>query len=220
MTEGPYTEDVAHFLRESPYLALAKPASALRHLRRQLEAGEECAAALAEYPVLQIEPLEFFYTCLRSLGVLDQGFFETLLSELTWRGVVWGAWLAMIEPRTEFLAPLLSVQSRVPEYNRWIVDGAVCEIERRSPRPDQQDFMALAKRVRQLLALVPRPVGRIRRMPTTEEGATMAQERDRIRRCYAAEGADAALAMIPGTLAGFYAQDYRQWLRTGQRIRG
>ncbi|MDB4927658.1 MAG: hypothetical protein JWM10_142 [Myxococcaceae bacterium] len=220
MTEGPWVEDVAHFLRMSPYLTLARPAGALRYLKRQLELAEGCDAALWEYPALQIEPLEFFYTCARSLGVLDRGFFEALLFELTWRGVVWGAWLAMIEPRPEFRAPLLSVQSRVPAYNRWIVDCAVCAIEDRSPEPNQHDFTALVKRVRQLLAPIPRPVGRIRRMPTTEEYAAMAQEQARIRRCYAAEGADAALAMIPGTLIGFYTQDYRRWLRTSQQIHG
>lgn len=216
MAERPFIEDVAHFVRTSPYVTLAKPRSALAYVTRQLELGEDGAAALKGYPALQIEPLEFFYTCLSSLGVLDLGFFETLLFELNWRGAVWGAWLALIEPRPEFRAPLLSIQSRVPTYNRWLVDCALGVVEGRPPGPEQEAFTALAERVRRLLAPIPRPVGRIRRMPTEMEGVMMAQEQAYIRRCYVAQGADAALAMVPGTLIGVYAQDYRRWLRSGR----
>ncbi len=214
MTERPYREDVAHFLRASRYLVMAKPASALRHLKWQLEAGEECAAALGDYPALQIEPLEFFYTCLRNLGVLNRGFFEMLLFELTWRGVVWGAWLAMLEPREEFLAPLLSVRNKVSGHKQWIVDCAVCAIEGRAAAPGDEEFMIQAERVRRLLAPIPRPMGRLRRMPTLEERTTLDEERERIRRCYKAEGVDAARAKLPGTLVGYYAQDYPRWLRS------
>ncbi|MBN8611640.1 MAG: hypothetical protein J0L92_13690 [Deltaproteobacteria bacterium] len=65
-----------------------KPASAIAYLQRQLEAGEECADALRAYPVIQIEPLELFYACLFNLSVLDDGLFESLLGETSWRGVV------------------------------------------------------------------------------------------------------------------------------------
>jgi hypothetical protein len=51
-------------------------------------------------------------------------------------------------------------------------------------------------------------------MPTAQERAIMERERKSIQRCYAAEGTAAALAMIPGTLVGFYAQDYRRWRRS------
>jgi len=121
MTERPFPADVAHFVATSPYQRLMKPVSAIAYLKRQLEAGEECADALRAYPALQIEPLEFFYTCLRNLSVLDDGMFESLLGEMSWRGVVWGAWLAMLEPRQEFRGPLLAVHARRLEHNHWIV---------------------------------------------------------------------------------------------------
>jgi hypothetical protein len=82
-----FKPDVAHFVAGSPYLELSEPTRALRFLSRHVEAGEECVAALAGYPALSIEPLQFFYVCLRSLGALDVAFVESLLTEQSWRGL-------------------------------------------------------------------------------------------------------------------------------------
>jgi hypothetical protein len=69
---GYYSEDVACFVRTSPYLTLANPQSAAGFLLRHVEAAEECLLTLRAYPGLLVEPLSFLYTCLRSLGALDQ----------------------------------------------------------------------------------------------------------------------------------------------------
>lgn len=208
-----YTPDIACFVRTSPYLTLAKPERAIRFVRRQVEAAEECRSALQAYPHLLVEPLEFFYTCLRSLGALDQPFFEALLRDQSWRGVVWGAWLAMLEPRPALVGALRVARPEVPE-NDWLVDCAISTIEGRAPAPQHAVFVDLGARCRRCLDGVTRPGVRLRLEPTAAEIAQMAREREHFRSVYAEAGADAARRHLPGTLLGFYALDYARWLRS------
>jgi len=206
--------DIAYFVQHSPYFALARPGSAVRFVKQQAEAGEECCLALHAYPFLHIEPLEFFYTCLRNLGALDQALLEALCG-LTWRGVVWGAWLAMLEPRSEFVGPLRA--ARPNPYNDWLVDCAISVIEQRAPPPQHEVFVELAARCRRCLDGVPRPVVLLRLEPTASEIARIERERDHVRSVYAEAGTNAALRCIPGTLAGNYALDYVRWVRSARR---
>ena len=205
-----FSEDVAHFVRTSPYLALAKPASAARFLQGQLQAAEECAAALTAYPGVRIEPLEFFYTCLRSLGALDLPFFEALMSEHSWRGVVWGAWLATLEPSTQFLPALVGASNRWP-VNDWLVRVAIASVREEVATDGGELVLAMARRCRELLREVKRPSVRLRRQPTEAEVAQMDREREQVRSTYGSLGAAAARAAMSGTLVGFYAEDYLTW---------
>lgn len=211
-----WDQDIAHFVGTSPYLALARPGSAARFLRSQVEAGDECEASLRAYPDLRIEPLAFFYTCLQSLGALDQPFLAALLANHTFRGVVWGSFLAMLQPSDAFVGALRDAGPRCP-HQAWIVDCAVAAIEGRPQVPEHDDVAVLAARCRRLLDGIPRPVVPLRPRPTAAEFARMAREREHVRACYRSGGADAALAAIRGTLIGYYAQDYRQWVRSGAR---
>lgn len=208
-------KDVAHFVTTSPYLTLAKPPRAAWFLRRQVSIGEDCLHALRRYPGERSEPLDFYYLCLHSLGALDQPFFEALLRDHTWRGVVWGSWLAMLEPRRTFLRTLRATDPG--PHNRWIVDCALTTIERRSPAPENAEVVSLGERFRRLLDGVPRPEVPLRLAPTAVEVTLMDGERARVRACYANGGADAALAALRGTLVGFYAQDYVRWVRSRRR---
>ena len=208
-----FSQDVAHFVRTSPYLTLARPKNAVRFLQRQVEAAEECRSALQLYPDLLIEPLGFFYTCLRSLGALDQAFFEALVCDHTWRGVVWGAWLAMLDPRAEFVDALRAARLTCPE-NEWLVDCAISTVEGRAPLPQPEVVVEFSAGCRRSLDWVRRPVVRLRLEPTATEVAQMARERDRIRSEYAERGREAALRCVPGTLIGYYAMDYARWVRS------
>ena len=207
------SKDISCFVRTSPYLKLAKPRSAVSFLKCQVEAAEECHLTLRSYPVLQIEPLEFFYMCLRSLGALDLAFFEALVRDHTWRGVVWAAWLALLEPRAEFADALRTARSSCPSYNKWLVDCALSAIEGRAPAPAHAIILELAARCRRSLDGVARPTVWLRWEPTAAQIAQIATERDRIRCVYAENGMDAALRCLPGTLVGFYAMDHVRWLR-------
>lgn len=210
---GYYSEDVAYFVRTSPYLTLANPQSATSFLRRQIEAAEECLLTLRAYPDLLVEPLSFLYTCLRSLGALDQAFFEALAHYHTWRGVVWAAWLALLEPRAEFGDALRAARSMCPK-NEWLVDCALSTIVGRPPGAQYEVILALAQRYRRCLDGVSRPAMRLRPEPTAAEVAQMERERARIRSVYAEAGADAALRCLHGTLVGFYAMDHVRWVRS------
>lgn len=209
-TLRPFSHDVGYFVRRSPYLFLKKPDEAARFLRRQLEIADECLPALAAYPKVLIEPLEFFYTCLRSLGALDQPFFEVLLSEHTWRGAVWGAWLAILDPREVFLPALRDVRDRWP-HNDWLVECAESAIRGSSTTTEHDSVTRLGARCRELLRGVQRPVVPLRHEPTEVEVAQMKRETELVRSVYASGGAEAARALLPGTLLEFYTQDYPSW---------
>ncbi len=208
-----FSEDIAYFVGSSPYLTLAKPRGAVSFLMRRVEYAEECALALRAYPSVLIEPLEFFYTCLRSLGALDLPFFEALLLEHTWRGAVWASWLAMLEPSDALVGALRRAGGRYP-HNEWLVDCAISTIEGRAPAPEHEAFVTLAERCRLALKAVPRPVMPLRPEPTEAEISLMNLEREHTRLCYKSMGPEAALQSIQGTLVGFYAQDYLRWLRS------
>ncbi|APR85790.1 Hypothetical protein A7982_11139 [Minicystis rosea] len=206
-------KDVAHLLHGSPYLTLAKPRGAVRLLQREVEIGERWVATLRQFPAVRVEPLEFHYRCLRNLGALDPTFFEMLVGDHGWRGVVWGSFLAMLEPRARFLGPLQRELGRWP-INDWIVEHAVATLEGRAPR-EHEDVVALVARLREVLHGVPRPAIPLRCAPTAAQMEQMRHEQEHIRTVYAEEGTDAALAAIPGTLMGYYVQDYLRWARAG-----
>ena len=211
MTTGrPYSEDVAYFVATSPYLQLSKRAKAEPFLRRAVEAAEECLPTLAAYPRVQIEALAFFYTCLRSLGALDPPFIEALLSQHNWRGAVWGAWLAILEPAPHFLPAVSEARGRWP-HNDWLVECAFSAIRGSSPSPEHETILQLAARCREILRDVPRPAIQLRRAPTEAEVAQMNEEQKRVHAAYASGGAEAARAVLPGTLLEFYGQDYPTW---------
>jgi hypothetical protein len=205
-----YTEDVEHFVATSPYIRLMKPRSAVGFLTQMVACGEEGEAVLRDYPQVQVEPLAFFYTCLRSLGALDRPFFEMLVGQFAWRGAVWGAWLAILKPNPAF-APILRGVLPLHPHNAWIVACAIAAIEQRPFPPEYEEFGRLAARCRALLFDVPRPDTPLRAAPTDVEQAQMLVEKRRISDAYKAGGADAARAMLSGTLVAFYRQDYVTW---------
>lgn len=209
-----WDEDVGYFVRTSPSLVLARPGSAARFLAGQVLAGEECAAALRAYPGVRVEPLSFFYVCLQSLGALDQPFFEALVEGHTFRGVVWGSFLAMLRPCASLLGPLRAAGPRAP-HNAWLVACAVATIEGRAPEPEHAAVAGLAMRCRELLEGLPRPVVPLRPLPSAVERAQMERERARVRARYRSGGAEAARAALRGTLVAYYAQDYEPWVRSG-----
>jgi len=209
----PYSEDVAYFVRTSPYLTLAKPESAVAFLRRQVDSGREGLQMLRQYPQAPVEPLGFFYNCLRSLGALDQAFFEALTQHQNFRGVVWGAWLAMLDPQPGFSEPLRAAGPNCPE-NEWLVACAISVIEGRSVPSPHEEIVLLAGQCRALLEGIPRPYVPLRREPTEDEVAQIARERAIIRSAYAARGAAGAQEAMVGTLAAYYAQEYPEWVKS------
>jgi len=201
-------------VRNSPYLRLAKPRGAESFLRRQVSLAEECLPALADYPRVLVEPLEFFYACLRSLGALTAPLIEALVRDCNWRGAVWGAWLAILEPRDEFLAALESARGRWP-HNDWLIQSAIAAVRGQPSSAEHAAVLELGARCRELLRDVKRPVVPLRREPTEIQIAQMNREREIVRAAYAAGGSDAARAALPGTLLAYYADDHATWAARG-----
>jgi hypothetical protein len=214
VVDRPFSDDVWGLIRSSPYLQLAKPRGAEPFLRRQVSLAEECRSGLADYPRVRVEPLEFFYTCLRSLGALRPVLLEAFVRDGTWRGVVWGAWLAILEPDAQFL-PILGGVRGIWPHNDWLVQCAVAAIRTEGAPPAHQPVLELGARCRELLRGVKRPVTPLRSEPTDDQLTLMNRERELVRSAYASGGAAAARAVLPGTLLEFYGADHASWAARG-----
>src|SRR6266545_2031194 len=97
-----FDADVWYLINGAPVLSLGRQTSALRLLRRAAQAVDTYKSVLSQYPFVQCEPLDFHYICLQSLGALDELLFRDLMTEATWRGVVWGAWLVGLSPDLKY----------------------------------------------------------------------------------------------------------------------
>lgn len=212
-------DDVLHFVRSSPYVSLMHAGSAASFVRRQVEAAEECATALHQYPGLEVEPLWFSYACLRSLGVCDARFFSCLMSNCSWRGVVWGSWLGIISPKPFMVPVLVAALPRASPRNVGLVRCAVSVTQGSDPDPAFLDFASVGQRLRTALfgvALRPRPV---RLTPGEDLRQRLDAERERVRQAYRAGGVESARAAARGTLVAEYALDYPAWSRLAPEVK-
>jgi hypothetical protein len=203
-------EDIAHFVRGAPYLALSRPQSASRFLARQLTLLDECFTTLEAYPEVKVEPLEFFYLTGRSLGMLDADSLASMVTTATWRGVVWGGWLALMRPRPEFAAVLASAAAHAPD-NLWPIRCALALVEGRSPPAELVELSELAGRVRDALRTLRIARTPLRRDPTDEERSVLEQERSMVRAAYERHGADGALQVLRGTRLYAHTMPYARW---------
>lgn len=203
-------EDVLHFVANAPYLDLSRPRRATSFLTRQLGLMSECFTGLDTFPALQVEPLEFFYTTARSLGCLDRHSLAIMIN-CSWRGVVWGGWLALMRPDESFAAILARASARIDD-NLWPARCALALLEGRDPPPDLMVADELAGRVRSALApmrIEPTP---IRSWPTDEvERAELNAEETRVRDLYRSRGADEAVKVLHDTRLYEYIMPYRRW---------
>lgn len=147
-----YVEDLGYLICRAPYLALATQERAQRFLGRQLDLAEQCFVSVASYPGQQVESLEFFYATLRGLGSLDATVLSAMCTSdgLTWRGVVWGGWLALIRPRAVYEAALAAVPVDA-RGNHWAARCALSMI-RTEGWPDE--FRRVEEPVMQCRALL------------------------------------------------------------------
>jgi hypothetical protein len=211
-------EDIWHFVNRAPYLALSRPVRAVSFLERQLSLRAECFTRLDAYPELQVEPLEFFYRTARSLGMLDRQSLQDLLTAHTWRGVVWGGWLALMAPSPD-LAEVLSRASAQKAENLWPVQCALALLEGRAPPAALAHVGALAARVRDAMLGMRVPRMPLRSSPTAVERAVLDEERRLVRAAYVAGGVDRARQVLKGTRIEELSMPYARWY-AAQRRRG
>lgn len=210
--------DVGYFLGRSPYVQLMHSATATAFVRRHVEAAEECVLTLRHYPALQIEPLTFSYAVLRSLGVCDARFFAGMMTDLTWRGVVWGSWLALIAPAPFMLRALISPPPASPR-NADLVRCARAMVEDGQLGPGHAELAEVITRLRAALRgvrLQPLP---IRMTPSEQLLGQLEAEQRRVRSAYRVGGVEAARRAAEGTLIAEYLLDYRAWVRLAPELR-
>lgn len=190
-------DDVIRLFYAIPYLTLSRP-SALSLLEEMARDGAELKHVLALYPRVLYEPLDLHYSCLRVTAALTDELVDELTTSYTWRGVVWAAWAVALRPEARFAPYLRNGRARAPR-NTWIVDVALAEIER-SECHAYAEHQALIRAVRSLLEDLPRPVVRLRQLPTGSQLVEVEAARRDVRETYRARGVDAALARISGSI--------------------
>src|SRR6185312_10371561 len=190
-------DDVVQLFSGIPYLTLARP-TAISLLRDMVRDGVELERVLSLYPRVLYEPLELHYACLRLTAALTDELVDELTTAYTWRGVVWAAWAVALRPEERFAQSLRSGRARAPR-NTWIVDVALAEIER-AECPDYAEHQALIRAVRSSLADLPRPVVRLRRWHSGPQLVEVEAAKRAVREMYTAQGVDAALAQLRGSI--------------------
>jgi hypothetical protein len=203
-------QDIAHFVKGAPYLALSRPKNARRFLARQVTLLDQCFTGLDAYPELKVEPLEFFYLTGRSLGMLDTVSLQSLVTTSTWRGVVWGGWLALMRPSADFSGVLGAASSREPD-NLWAVRCALALVEGQAPPEEFAELSALAARVRDALSALRIERTPLRSQPTDQERRVMDEERRLVRAAYKAHGVERATLVLRGTLLYELSMPYARW---------
>jgi len=209
--------DLWYFVNLAPTLALSTPQRALRYLGRQSERLIEMQGVLAQYPRVQVDHLDFWYHTLRSLGMLDVESLQGLLAQCTWRGVVWGGWLALLLPQTEFL-PILA---KVPEFhyeNEWAARCAVEEIENLPLEGQYESVRRLARKCRHYIKHLPIVAMPLRKHPSHFLKTRIEADRERVLAAYRYGGADAAKAVIRDSCLRDLITDYPTWYRKTQGI--
>ncbi len=213
-------DDVAHFVMGAPYLTLARPRSAIAFLERVLRLRSECFTGLETYPALQVEPLEFFYVTARSLAMLDAASLEVMTTKLTWRGVVWGGWLALMRPMPEFMQSLVRAHADRASNLTW-VRCAIALLEGRPPPAPLAAEAALAACVREGVSKMRIEQTPLRTVPVGAARETIEEERRVVREAYQRGGAERAREALLDTQLHELTMPYERWVRAtrGRRTR-
>jgi len=198
-----YSEDDAYrLMRGVPYMNLLQPSAGLYLLRRQVHLLEVWRDFVPLYGSVRCAPLDFLYTYLQCVAALDDLLLLDLLHEHIphWRAVLIGSWIAALAPRAQYHDELVKARpfAHHPERTnaQWIVDLALAAITG-APPPELAEHHALLGKIRAVLASLPKPVIRLRRIPARwEEDAA---ERMLIEDRYRQQGMEAARATIAAT---------------------
>lgn len=183
--------DIARLLGSIPKMTLAKPERALAFLKNVTRDGHELKNALACYPQMRIEPLDFHYVCLQSLGALNAHLISDLTKYYGWHGIVWASLIAALAP-SETYAPYLTVALDAAPHNQWIVQVALGVIEGRDIS-GMDEHTAIIQTLRAQLSHLSLPATKLRTNPTAKMAIdTQARVRDAYRR----GGVSAALYVL------------------------
>jgi len=198
-----YNEDDAYrLLRDVPVMNLLRPSAGLYLLRRHVQNLEAWRDFVPLYGSVRCAPLDFLYTYLQCVAALDDLLLLDLLHAYHphWRCVLIGSWIAALAPRAQYHDELVKARpfAHHPERTnaQWAVDLALAAITGKPP-PELAEHHDLLAQIRAVLASLPKPVVRLRRIPA--RGEEDAAERMLIEERYRREGVEAARATIAGS---------------------
>jgi hypothetical protein len=202
--------DVVRLVRGVEVRRLSSASQGLWLLRRHVRALEGWREFIPMYGSVRCEPLDFLYTYLQCVAAFDDLLLLDLLHEypVRWRGILIGSWLAALAPRARYHDELVKLRPLEYEHHQWAVNVALAAITGEPP-PELAEHHALLAKIRAVLASLPKPVVRLRRMPEIgeEDMAAAALIYDR----YRVEGAESARATIAGTRWRWAAPGLMDW---------
>ena len=206
--------DVVRLVRNINYMRLLRPSGGLWLLRRHVRALENCRDFIPLYGSVRCEPLDFLYVYLQCVAAFDDLMLLDLLNEHPrWLNILLGSWIAALAPRAQYHDELVKARPFAFDPDRantqWVVDMALAAITGEPP-PELAEHHALLGKVRAVLASLPKPIVRLRRLPTDGREVEIA-ELMLIQDRYRTQGAEAAHATIAGTRWRWITPGSSQW---------
>jgi len=196
MTSIPFylESDVEALLLNIPYARFMESSGALRYWSALCSDAKELAPILRHYPHVRYAPLEPLYLCARAAASLDEHLVADLSTHWTWRGVVYAAFLCSLKPKKEYRKYLWDARERAP-HNRWLVDLAICEIDK-SPIDSYVKHQECLRELRAVVEHIPAQRVLLRPGPQQEELFLLRSSAKSIAKAYRLGGVSAARAAI------------------------
>lgn len=189
-----FESDVWALLEPIPCTHIAKEKSMLRLLQKMHRDAQELENVLNLFPKVRYEPLEMHYAISKATAVVDEKLISDLTSGFGWRGVVYAAFLAALNPMTQFASYLRIARDGVP-HNQWLVDLALREIED-DATSEPSAHQLLIRAIRGILPAYPRECIRLREWPIGEKLDQLKMARDAVVAAYRKNGVDDAISEI------------------------
>ncbi|RQP26423.1 hypothetical protein [Piscinibacter terrae] len=180
-------------------------------LKSMCMAGRDYAKFLQHYPTVQCEPLEWFYLCRRASCSLDEPLLQDLLFSYSWREANWGAWLALLAPRSSFVDHL---EERRPtlSHGAHVMELALAACgDRRVPDTLVQQAR-WASEIRGLLELMPRAFSPMRLNPSQEQEVAMSGSVEDVRAAFRQGGLQQAKLVLKQGPWSDYVLTPAEWL--------
>ena len=206
-----HPDDTWRIIRAIPYMRVSN--RPLRILTQMDATGLAYRKFLSQYPIVQCEPLDFFYECKRGIMALDKHLLSDLLFTSSWREANCGVWLALLAPRAEYkellekILPNQSLAESTLTLALAAIDGHIA--------PERKTEFACLSSVRSMLDEIPDFPAPLRIAPTPEQIPLYELERARICEALKKDHLQEALTLMRKGLFGYYKKDYRTWLREG-----
>ncbi|MCO7222677.1 hypothetical protein [Pleionea sp. CnH1-48] len=203
--------DFGELFSSAYYLELMNENRAIGFLEHELAKIQGYSKYIDKYPGIACEPLEFLYCCSKSVCNINELLLQDLLS-FNWRGVIWGAWIALITPynRDYFLAHLEKLDD-VHEKQEWLVNLALEHIK---GRDSEHPVYCYAEEIRAALSQMEKVTIPLRKYPSLREEVEYTDKQNECRAIYHAEGADAAIEFLNSSPKFEWELSYRQWRLT------